>query len=112
VPNQLIRFRTVSGVDVLVEVDDESGFQKVRADGVVADAKEKFDEALQTVNAAAESALGVFRSGSANPENIEIEFGIKLSAQAGAVIARTAVEGHLLVRLSWHPSSTPNAGRA
>ena len=59
------------------------------------------------MRAAAESALRVFRDGSLKPATVEIEFGVKLTAEAGALIARSAVEGHLVVKLSWSPEATP-----
>jgi hypothetical protein len=35
------------------------------------------------------------------PDQSEIEFGIKLSAEAGVVVAKTAVEGHFNIKLTW-----------
>lgn len=32
---------------------------------------------------------------------MELEFGVKLSAQAGAVIAKTGVDGHLKIKMIW-----------
>ncbi|WIX75180.1 CU044_2847 family protein [Amycolatopsis carbonis] len=32
---------------------------------------------------------------------MEIKFGVKLSAEAGAVIAKTGVEGQLEIKLKW-----------
>jgi hypothetical protein len=39
------------------------------------------------------------------PDGIEVEFGVKLNAEAGAVIAKSAVEGHFTVKLSWDRGS-------
>jgi hypothetical protein len=38
-----------------------------------------------------------------------VEFGIRLNAAAGAVIARTQAEGHLQVKLTW---TSPGPGAA
>jgi hypothetical protein len=35
------------------------------------------------------------------PSDVEVEFGVKLDAEAGALIARTGVEAHLTVTLKW-----------
>jgi Trypsin-co-occurring domain 1 len=35
------------------------------------------------------------------PDEHEIEFGIKLNAEAGVVVAKSAVEGHFSVKLLW-----------
>ena len=57
-------------------------------------------------------ALDTFRAGETAPESIELEFGVKFKAEAGsAVFARTAAEGHIVVRMSWsgraHPVGRP-----
>ncbi|WP_304364726.1 CU044_2847 family protein, partial [Streptomyces viridosporus] len=48
-------------------------------------------------------ALRVFRDGSLKPDTVELEFGVKLTAEAGAIIAKGSAEGHLVVKLSWSP---------
>jgi hypothetical protein len=40
-----------------------------------------------------------------------IKFGVKLDAEVGAVIAKTGVEGHFEVKLTWRaPTATPANG--
>ncbi|MFD3310289.1 CU044_2847 family protein [Streptomyces sp. NPDC058694] len=103
----LVEFKTDDGAVIVVEgVEDESGSRLVaRADGTVQAAR-TFEGSLEGVRAAAESALRVFRDGSLKPDTVEIEFGVKLTAEAGALIAKSAVEGHLVVKLSWSPDGS------
>ncbi|MFF8862285.1 CU044_2847 family protein [Streptomyces sp. NPDC015139] len=103
----LVEFRTEDGALVVVEdVVTRSGARLVsRGDGP-AQAARTFEGALEGVRAAAASALRVFRDGSLRPETVEIEFGVRLSAEAGAVIAKGSTEGHLVVKLSWSPGPT------
>jgi len=39
-----------------------------------------------------------------------VEFGVRLTAEAGAVIAKSSVEGHLTVKLTWRDdqAATPD----
>ncbi|MFE9681527.1 CU044_2847 family protein [Streptomyces sp. NPDC006285] len=98
-----MEFRTDDGAVVVEGAEDTSGSRLVaRADGTVAAAR-TFEGSLEGVRATAESALRVFRDGSLRPDSVEIEFGVRLTAEAGALIAKSAVEGHLLVKLSWSP---------
>ncbi|MFF8943322.1 CU044_2847 family protein [Streptomyces sp. NPDC014864] len=101
----LVDFRTADGTVVRVETpDDEYGSRLVaRGDDGALQATRTFEGALDGVRAAAESALRVFRDGSLKPDAVEIEFGVKLTAEAGALIAKSAVEGQLVVKLSWSP---------
>lgn len=103
----LVEFEIGDGVVIAVEqAEDLSGSQLVRRqrDGAV-QATHTFEESLDRVRSAAESALRVFRNCSVKPDTVEIEFGVKLSAEAGAVIAKSTVEGHLVVTLAWSPQS-------
>ncbi|MFI1171589.1 CU044_2847 family protein [Streptomyces melanogenes] len=112
----LMEFQTDEGAQVVVEVERHASGAKLvrRGDNSVSEAARTFDSALEGIRAAAESALHVFRDGRLKPDAVELEFGVKLTAEAGAVIAKTAVEGHLMVKLSWSPgtaaAATPTPG--
>jgi hypothetical protein len=106
----LTEFKTEDGALVVVEgVDIRSGARNVSRGGGPAQAARTFEAALDGVRAAAESALRVFRDGALRPDSVELEFGVKLSAEAGAVITKGAAEGHLVVKLSWSPGPAPAA---
>ncbi|MQY03792.1 CU044_2847 family protein [Actinomadura macrotermitis] len=108
---ELVRWETADG-PVLVEVDDtDPGFESVSIPGeFVQNAAERMEEALGNVRGAAEAALRSLRDGKLNPDGIELEFGVKLNAAAGAVIAKTSAEAHFKVKLTWgqpSPSGAP-----
>ncbi|MFF8968433.1 CU044_2847 family protein [Streptomyces sp. NPDC014995] len=107
----LVEFKTDDGAVVAVEAVEEQrpGSRLVaRGDGTVQAAR-TFEGALEGVRAAAESALRVFRDGALRPDGVEIEFGVKLAAETGAVIAKGSAEGHLVVRLTWSPAPSSPA---
>ncbi|MFG2605584.1 CU044_2847 family protein [Streptomyces sp. NPDC048514] len=100
----LLEFKTEDGALVVVEdAGARPGARLVsRGDGP-AQAARTFEGALEGVRGAAAAALRVFRDGPLCPDAVEIEFGVRLSAEAGAVIAKGSTEGHLVVKLSWSP---------
>lgn len=99
--SELLRFETERG-SVVVEVDaTDPGFDRVAHAGAIAEARRKFETSLQDVRDAATAALEIFRDGALRADGVEIEFGVRLNAEAGAVIAKTAVEGHFAVKLAW-----------
>ncbi|MFI7018977.1 CU044_2847 family protein [Streptomyces sp. NPDC050164] len=59
--------------------------------------------ALVPVTDMARSALNQLRQ--ASPDEVEIEFGVNLAAQAGAVIAKSEAGCHLRVKVTWHRAS-------
>ncbi|MFJ8943598.1 CU044_2847 family protein [Streptomyces sp. NPDC102395] len=108
----LVEFRTQDGAVVAVEAVTEQrpGSRLVaRGDGTVQAAR-TFEGALEGVRSAAESALRVFRDGALRPDGVEIEFGVKLAAETGAIIAKGTAEGHLVVRLTWSPDRDSGEG--
>jgi hypothetical protein len=105
--NELVRWQGTGG-GIVVEVDaNESGFTSVsRKPGeAIHDVQARFDDALEGVRKAVTSALKKFRDEIHDVDGVEIEFGVKLNAEAGGVIARTAAEGHMVVKLSWSRSA-------
>ncbi|MEV1019051.1 CU044_2847 family protein [Streptomyces sp. NPDC050264] len=107
----LVEFEVGDGTAVLFEAvgDDEApGARLVARGGGALRATRTFESALGPVRSAAESALRILRDGTLAPDGVEIEFGVKLSAEAGAVITKGTAEGHLVVRLTWSPG-TPRA---
>ena len=105
---KLVEFTTEDGVTVVVETaDPATGTRLVsRGENPAAQATRTFEGALDSVRAAAHSALSVFRDGALRPDSVELEFGVKLSAEAGAIIAKGAAEGQLVVRLGWNSAGS------
>ena len=93
---------------VLVEADEDSiGVERVRRgeDGVIL-AGEGLEKALGSVRATIQSALRAL--GGLGFEELVLELGVKLSAEAGAMIAKTAAEGHLTVTAKWTGNRVPH----
>jgi hypothetical protein len=108
VTTQLLRMQTADDdATGLFEIDSpvgEGGFGDVAFDGTVYihKAREKLEQSLAEVNTIAQRALCTFREGTRRPDKVELEFGVKFTAETGAaVFAKTAAEGHLVVKLSW-----------
>lgn len=103
----LLRFRTEDGGEVTVEVSDTGeGFAPAGRNRRIAEAGSTFEAALGEARRAAKAALAVFRSADLGPDEIEVQFGVKLSGEAGAIIARTSLEAHLIVKLAWSPKKS------
>lgn len=88
-------------------------------DGAVVKAgrAERMAEAVQTLEAALESVLPAAQSilaklRQAGPHEIAVEFGVNLTVEAGAVIAKTAGGCHLKVTLHWRRAARGPALRA
>jgi Trypsin-co-occurring domain 1 len=101
---EVVRFQVDDGSSVLVEVDEDAfGVERVSrgADGIV-EAGRRLTDALGNVRAAAQASVDVLRT--LGPDALELQFGVKLAGEAGAIIAKTTAEGHFSVKLSWSPN--------
>jgi hypothetical protein len=109
---QLVAFDVADGRAVVVEVDDdEPGVERAaRVDGALMRASARLEESLDQIRNVAELTLSKLGGLSKRPDAVEVEFGIRLNAEAGAVIARTQAEGHLQVTLSWANPGLRNGG--
>jgi Trypsin-co-occurring domain 1 len=101
---EVVEFKLPHGGVVYAEVAvDEPGVRRAARteDGLWVEATAKLDKALEGVRSAANVALDKLQSLSQTPDEIELAFGVRLNATAGAVLAKTGAEGHLQVRLVW-----------
>jgi hypothetical protein len=99
---ELARIRLAGGGTVLVESADSDGEGPVmagRAGERVREMSVTLQELLQPVTEMSEVLLDHLSR--AKPAEMEVEFGIALSAEAGVVITKTAVTGNLKVKLKW-----------
>lgn len=99
---ELARIRLAGGSVILFESDEFTDDGPVKAGRVgdrVRDAAASLQELMEPVTETAEALLGHLSR--AKPAELEIEFGVSLSAGAGAVITKTALSGNIKVKMKW-----------
>jgi hypothetical protein len=108
---QLIKYKIDEENIVYVEVleadkqiDIEHGMQDVGAirdkTGEVIDVvKGSFEKSLNTIYSFAGTITDKLKS--LDPKKVEVEFGIKFSAEAGAIITSIGAEANLKITLTW-----------
>jgi Trypsin-co-occurring domain 1 len=102
---EIVQFETGHG-PVLVEVAEGSvGTERIAPDQVgVPRAETRLDEALQAARPAIRAVLDTLRE--LVPEEHVVEFGIKLNAEAGVLLATSPSEGHFTVKITWRRDTT------
>lgn len=115
---RLAKFVLPDGSSLVAEVDDESvDTTRVMRGGavtsseIVVKANESFETALDRVRWAAEGLLARLTSLASPPDEVAVEFGVKLNAETGAVIAKAATEANFRINLKWTRASS-NGGQA
>jgi Trypsin-co-occurring domain 1 len=112
--SELVEFPLESGGTVLVDVAPDSARSPVRrglsTEGLVTRADQTLEAALTRVKPAAAALVEGLRSVADPPDQIEVTFGIRLSGEAGAVVAKTAAEANFSVALRWSRPPTTDRG--
>lgn len=68
---------------------------------LVVKANDTFDSALDRIRSAADSMLNRLTSLAQPPDELTVEFGVKLNAETGAVIAKASTEANFTIHLKW-----------
>ncbi|MEV0620597.1 CU044_2847 family protein [Nonomuraea sp. NPDC050404] len=93
-PSQVVR--------VEVEQIDEGLVRVARPGQVVARATRTLGDMLATVRPIAHDFVDGFRDMARRPDEISIEFGLSLSAEADVVISSTSAQANFKVSLVWN----------
>lgn len=103
--NGVVEVPLADGGSVLVEVDDADG-PVVRGRGrggssALPSVTEPFEEVVAGLGPITRALISQVQSMADSPSEIEIGFGVKLSAEAKVIIARAAGEANFRVALKW-----------
>ncbi|MFZ0088986.1 MAG: CU044_2847 family protein [Solirubrobacteraceae bacterium] len=110
--SELLKFKSDEGHSILVEVDGDQGGRIVRggrATDAVIEASSSLDQALAGLGPAVKSILTQLRAGAEWPDELEIEFGVTLSADANVIIARTTGQANFRIAMTWTGQGRPAA---
>jgi hypothetical protein len=108
---RLVEFPLQDGGSVLVQVDEAPPGPVTRGLGdrpmLTEQARHTFEDAIGRVQPAAQSLISRLRALADAPDEVRLEFGLELSAEAGAFIASASSTANFRVTLSWrrdHPA--------
>jgi hypothetical protein len=108
---RLVEFPLQDGGSVLVQVDEAAAGPVTRGLGdrrtVTEQARHTFEDAISRVQPAAQSLISRLRALADAPDEVGLEFGVELSAEAGAFIASASSTANFRVTLTWrrdHPA--------
>jgi len=104
---RLVKFPLADGNFIVVEVDEPETSGTVRAsrsDDMIDEAKQTFEQSLNTIKTSTESIINKLQDLIHRPEEIEMEFGFNMSGEFGAVIAKATAEANYKVTLRWQPA--------
>lgn len=102
---QLIEFPLKDGGSITVEVDEPQAAgtmrKAARLGEIAAQAGQTLEDALDKIKPAAQAIVATLRDLHDAPDEVGVEFSVKLTAAAGAVIASASAEANYKVTLKW-----------
>jgi hypothetical protein len=109
--SRLVEFPLQDGGVILVQVDEAAAGPVTRGLGdrrlVTEQAHQTFEQAIARVQPAAQALISRLRALADTPDEVGVEFGLELSAEAGAFIAAASSTANFKVTLSWRRVSPP-----
>src|SRR6476646_8210167 len=104
----IVEFPMENGDVLLVEVDDPMGpapgatLRGGHSSEMLERAQMTYEQAVDKIKPAAESIVRHIRDIAEPPDVIGVEFGIKLNANIGAILASSSVEAQFTLKLTWN----------
>lgn len=100
----------VGEVDLMIEALPAAGSESTSrledAGGRVLDAFDRARDAVVAIATSTAEAIDRLHRNAARPEKVEVEFGLKFSAQGGVVVAGVSGESTLVVKVTYQGSSS------
>jgi hypothetical protein len=98
--------KTLGPENVILVEFEEKGLARVSLtpEDLAEKSARALDKAMQTIRGLAERLAATVQDLPTRPQAVEVAFGLKLNAEAGALIARTGGEASLNVKLTWKSS--------
>ena len=102
-----VEYQLGDGSTILIEetVPRLGGQRAVASDGGVSKAASKLEETISPLSKLAQEMKDVLKSNINSPDEITIEFGAKLSADFGLIVAKSQVEANFKVSLTWNKAT-------
>ncbi|MFJ4620112.1 CU044_2847 family protein [Streptomyces sp. NPDC088812] len=97
-------------VKVQIEANGDGLVRVARPGQVVARATRSLGEMVAAVRPVAQNFVDGFRDMARAPDEISVEFGLALSAEADVVISSTSAQANFKVALVWHRPDAEPAG--
>jgi hypothetical protein len=104
---KVLEFDSAADGAILIEVDEEYGGEQQEA-SAIADFAQKasisLEQALAPIKPIVTKAMSAITDLPTKPDQLEVEFGLKLSGSAGAIIAKAEGEATIKVKVVWKPA--------
>jgi len=90
---------------VNIKNDDGGAFEHVsNRSRIIEKTKSFIDESMGQISAFASSISSSIKNSNASPDEVEVEFAVKFSADAGVIITSVGSEANISIKMKWNKS--------
>ncbi|MBB4930976.1 hypothetical protein F4561_001796 [Lipingzhangella halophila] len=109
---EIVRFGNDQGASVLIETAGSSPVMRdVAGRDVFRVADEKFETVLSRIRELSDQVAHELSEMAAEPDEVTVELGVSVNAEAEVFIAKASAEGSLKVTMSWAKDGVGGPGR-
>jgi hypothetical protein len=94
----VVRYAMDDGTIVAFEIEPAADFRPIGPEEIIGQLREAVRPAVEGAKAVLEKVKD------AQPDEVEVKFGIKVSGTMNWLVAKAATEGNFEVTLTWRPS--------
>jgi hypothetical protein len=107
--SELLKFTSEQGEAVLVEVNDRADAvtRGGRSAAAVVEAGKSLEQTLGQLGPAVKGIVSELREATDWPDEVEVEFSVKISADSNVIIARAGGEANFRIALRWSGKGDP-----
>jgi Trypsin-co-occurring domain 1 len=100
---ELVEFKSEQGGAILVEAAEPAGGPVTRGGpgAAVVEAEESLDHVVGRLGPAVKGIVSELRGAADWPDEVEVEFAVKISADSNVIIARAGGEANFRISLKW-----------
>lgn len=108
--SSFVKFQLSDGSAFVAEVDEVTEVHRVTRGAdtrteLISESSQTFETALASVKQAAEALVDRLCDLAKPPDELTVEFGVKLSAETGALIAKASTDANFTITLKWKRDS-------
>ncbi len=109
----LVEFPLEDGTTMMVEVEESEleGLERVSRGDIIERSQQTLEKSLEKDRPAAQYIIEKLRSLHDAPDEVEVQFGINLSAETGAVLAAAGISANYSIKLKWVKESADKTAK-
>ena len=98
--SNILTYQTDSG-EVAIEIEKGPTYRGTRSAKESTETEKQLNSALAIIRRVGDAVIGQVKSIANRPSEVQVEVGLKFTAEAGVIVSKTSAEGNLKMVFTW-----------